>query len=98
MGKHNRSYVGTAEFTDINWLPVEHRVAQKKLNLVTWLSVVQLNLQKDTHMNRQFDTTIKRGICMWNNILFVHTSGLNPLQCEIIWNKTDRMLGQIQHK
>ena len=27
MGKHNRSHVGTAEFKDINWLPVEQRVA-----------------------------------------------------------------------
>ena len=34
MGKHNRSHVGTTEFKEINWLPVEHRVAQMKLNLV----------------------------------------------------------------
>ena len=29
FGKHNRSHVRTAELKDINWLPVEHRVAQK---------------------------------------------------------------------
>ena len=34
MGKHNRSHVGTTEFKEINWLPVEHRVAQIKLSLV----------------------------------------------------------------
>ena len=34
MGKHNRSHVGTTEFKEINWLPVEHRVAQIKLNFV----------------------------------------------------------------
>ena len=34
MGKHNHSYVGTTEFKEINWLPIEHRVAQIKLNLV----------------------------------------------------------------
>ena len=34
MGKHNRLHVGTTEFKEINWLPVEHRVAQIKLNLV----------------------------------------------------------------
>ena len=34
MGTHSRSHVGTAEFKEMNWLPVEHRVAQMKLNLV----------------------------------------------------------------
>ena len=34
MGKHNRSHVGATEFKEINWLPVEHRVAQIKLNSV----------------------------------------------------------------
>ena len=34
MGKRNRSHVGTTEFKEIKWLPVEHRVAQIKLNLV----------------------------------------------------------------
>ena len=34
IGTHSRSHVGTAEFKEINWLPVEHRVAQMKLNLV----------------------------------------------------------------
>ena len=34
MGKHNRSHVGSTEFKEINWLPVEHRVAQIKSYLV----------------------------------------------------------------
>ena len=34
MSKHNRSHVGTNEFKEINWLPVEHRVAQIELKLV----------------------------------------------------------------
>lgn len=34
MGKHNRAHLGTSEFKEINWLPVESRVAQIKLNLV----------------------------------------------------------------
>ena len=34
MGKHNRSHVGTTELKEINWLPVEHRVTQIKLNLI----------------------------------------------------------------
>ena len=32
--EHNRSHVATAEFKEINWLPIEHTVAQRKLNLV----------------------------------------------------------------
>ena len=34
MGKHYRSHEGTTEFKEINWLPVEHRVAHIKSNLV----------------------------------------------------------------
>ena len=34
LGKHNRSYVGTTKFKEINWLPVELRDVQIKLNLV----------------------------------------------------------------
>ena len=34
MGKHNLSHVGITEFKEINWLPVEHSVAQIKMNLV----------------------------------------------------------------
>ena len=34
MGTHSRSHVGTAEFKEMNWLPVKHRVAQVILNLV----------------------------------------------------------------
>ena len=32
MGTHYRSHVGAAELKEKNWLPVEHRVAQMKLN------------------------------------------------------------------
>ena len=35
MGKHNRSHVGTTEFKELNWLPVEHKVAQIKFSLVS---------------------------------------------------------------
>ena len=34
MGKYKRLYVGTTEFKEINWLPVEHKIAQIKLNSV----------------------------------------------------------------
>ena len=34
MGTHSRSHEGTAEFKEMNWLPVEHRVAQMQLILV----------------------------------------------------------------
>ena len=40
MCKHNSSHVGTAELKDINWLAVEHSVAQMKLDLI--LPMVQL--------------------------------------------------------
>ena len=34
LGKHNRSYVGSADLKDIDWLSIEHRVAQMKLALM----------------------------------------------------------------
>ena len=62
MGKHNRSHVGTTEFKENSWLPVEHRVAQIKLSLVfrTINGSAPDYLQKDFNHVSQVHRSSKR--------------------------------------
>lgn len=91
IGKHNHSHVGTSGLKEVNWLPVEHRVAPIKLILVyrTVNCSAPDYLQKDFNHVSQVH---KYSTCFSISSLFVpsvKSAGIPTFTCTAVklWNE-----------